>query len=162
MDMLDAELAPVMLAALISLLAIGGVTIYALRQRHSRRERELAAELERTRAELDRVKQFLAGEPQIVVVWDRADAEPRVEGEFSLVSEAMNPRRILSFGAWLEPEVATRVQAAVDKLLARGEGFAMTEASLKGRHLELAGRAIGGNAVMRIRDVSGDRLAIGT
>ena len=34
----------------------------------------------------------------------------------------------------------------------------MTVASLKGRHLELAGRAIGANAVMRIRDVSGDRL----
>ena len=70
----------------------------------------------------------------------------------------MNPHRILSFGGWLEPEVAARLEDAVGKLLSRGEGFSFTEASLKGRHLEIAGRAIGGNAVMRIRDVSGDRL----
>ena len=132
----------------------------SMRRRHAARERELAIELERARAEIERVKQFLAGEPQIVVVWDRADAEPRVEGEFNLVSEAMNPHRILSFNGWLEPQTAARIEEAVAKLLSRGEPFLMTVASLKGRHLEVSGRAFGGNAVMRIRDVSGDRLEL--
>jgi signal transduction histidine kinase len=36
----------------------------------------------------------------------------------------------------------------------------LTVASLKGRHFELVGRAIAGNAVMRIRDISGDRLQL--
>jgi signal transduction histidine kinase len=158
LDMLDAELAPIMMAALILIVALFAAMMSSTRRKHAQRERELGADLERTRAELDRVKQFLAGEPQIVVVWDRADAEPRVEGEFTLVSEAMNPRRILSFGGWLDPETAARIEESVGKLLSRGEGFAATVASLKGRHLEIAGRAIGANAVMRIRDVSGDRL----
>jgi signal transduction histidine kinase len=154
----DLEPAPVLLAALILVLALGVATIASMRRRYAAKERELGAELERTRAELDRVKQFLAGEAQVVVVWDRAETEPRVEGEFALVSEAMNPRRILSFSAWLDKETAARVEDSVNKLLSRGEGFSATVASLKGRHLELAGRAIGGNAVMRIRDISGDRL----
>ncbi len=89
--MLDAEIAPVMLAALIVFAALGGITMYALRRRYAARERELSGDLERARAELDRLRHFIEVEPQIVVVWDRADAEPRVEGEFSLVSDAMNP-----------------------------------------------------------------------
>ena len=156
--MLDADIAPVMLAALIVFAALGGITMYALRRRYAARERELSSDLERARAELDRLRHFIEVEPQIIVVWDRADSEPRVEGEFSLVSEAMNPHRILSFGAWLEPEVAAKLEGAINTLLARGEGFSFTEASLRGRHLEIVGRAIAGNAVMRIRDVSGDRL----
>ncbi len=91
-----------MLAALIVIIALGVLTMTTMRRRHAQKERDLALELERARAEADRVKQFLAGEPQIVVVWDRADAEPRVEGEFALVSDAMNPRRILSFSGWLD------------------------------------------------------------
>ena len=157
-DLFDAQLVPILLAALILTIALGGMMMTTLRRHHAQRERELGAEFERVRAELERVKQFLAAEAQIVIVWDRADAEPRVEGEFNLVSEAINPRRILSFNGWLEPETATRIEEAVAKLLSRGEGFATTVASLKGRHLELAGRAISGNAVLRIRDVSGDRL----
>jgi signal transduction histidine kinase len=155
--LLDIEPAPVLLAALILCLALGVATIAFMRRRSAARERELALELERTRAELDRVKQFLAGEAQVVVVWDRAESEPRVEGEFALVSEAMNPRRILTFSAWLDAETAARVEEATAKLLSRGEGFSLTVSGLKGRHFELVGRAIGGNAVMRIRDISGDR-----
>ena len=157
-DLFDAEQAPVMLAALIIIIALGALLLTSMRRRHAQKERELAQELERTRAEVDRVKQFLAGEPQIVVVWDRADNEPRVEGEFALVSDAMNPRRILAFSGWLDAENAARVEDMVGKLLSRGEGFSAEVASLRGRHLELVGRAIGGNAVLRIRDISGDRL----
>ena len=158
LDLFDAELAPVMLASLILIIALGALMLTTTRARHAQRERELAQELERARAEVERVKQFLAGEPQIVVVWDRADSEPRVEGEFSLVSDAMNPRRILAFSGWLDPETAARVEGMVARLLSRGDSFSDEVASLRGRHLELAGRAIAGNAVMRIRDISGDRL----
>ena len=41
---------------------------------------------------------------------------------------------------------------------ARGEAFHFNVESLAGRTLELDGRAVSGRAVMRIRDVSGDRL----
>jgi signal transduction histidine kinase len=156
--MYDADLAPIMLATLILILALGALALGNMRRHHGQRERELGADLERTRADLERARQFLASEPQIVIVWDKADSEPRVEGEFNLVSEAMNSRRILSFPAWLDAAGAERVQEWVGKLLSRGEGFSAEVASLKGRRLEVSGRAIGGAAVMRIRDISGDRL----
>src|SRR6202012_5970249 len=42
----------------------------------------------------------------------------------------------------------------------RGEAFRMPLTSLAGRHIEAEGRPVGGRAVMRIRDVSGDRLGL--
>ena len=129
------------------------------RYRWTRREREIAGELERTRAELDRANLFLASEPQIVIVWDRPDAAPRLEGEHTLVADAPSAERVLSF-AWLEPALATKAREALVRLLERGETFSLTIAGLKGRHFEIVGRPVAGNAVMRIRDVSGDRLQL--
>ena len=76
------------------------------RRRWTQREAELASELARTRAALDRANLFLASEPQILVAWDRPDGEPRIEGDFSLVADAPSPRRVLAFASWLEPGLA--------------------------------------------------------
>ena len=126
----------------------------------TRRVRELEMELARTNAKLDRAALILRSESQIVVSWDRPDAEPTVEGEFALVADAPQWRRILSYAAWLEPSVAARVEEATERLLKRGEAFSTAVVSLRGRHLEIDGRPVSGSAVMRIRDVSGDRLQL--
>ena len=76
------------------------------RRRWTQREAELASELARTRAALDRANLFLASEPQILVAWDQPGGEPRIEGDFSLVADAPSPRRILAFGSWLAPDLA--------------------------------------------------------
>ena len=67
-------------------------------------------------------------------------------------------RRVLGFGSWLPPEQAQQLDGHVAWLRERGEGFRMPVVSLGGRHLETEGRAVAGRAVVRIRDVSGDRL----
>jgi len=130
------------------------------RRRWTQREAELASELARTRAALDRANLFLASEPQILLAWDRTDGEPRVEGDFALVADAPTPRRVLAFSSWLEPGLATTMQQAVERLLGRGEAFSLAAAGLRGRHFEIDGRAIAGCAVVRIRDVSGERLQL--
>jgi len=130
------------------------------RRRWTRREAELASELTRTRAALDRANLFLASEPQILLAWDRPDGEPRIEGDFSLVADAPSPRRVLAFASWLEPAIAANLQQAVERLLGRGEAFSLAAASLKGRHFEIDGRAVAGCAVVRILDVSGERLQL--
>ena len=130
------------------------------RRRWTQRESELASELARTRAALDRANLFLASEPQILLAWDRPDGEPRIEGEFSLVADAPSPRRVLAFSSWLEPSLAANLQQAVERLLGRGEAFSLAAASLKGRHFEIDGRAVAGCAVVRILDVSGERLQL--
>ena len=47
------------------------------------------------------------------------------------------------------------MEHAVDALRADGEGFSMQLMTLAGRAIEADGRAIGGRAVLRLRDVSG-------
>ena len=130
------------------------------RRRWTQRESELTGELARARASLDRANLFLASEPQILVAWERPHSEPRIEGDFALVADAPQSRRVLAFSTWLEPTLAGAVAGAVDRLLERGEAFSIAAASLKGRHFEIDGRAVAGCAVMRIRDVSGDRLQL--
>jgi signal transduction histidine kinase len=130
------------------------------RRRWTQREAALASELVRTRAALDRANLFLASEPQILVAWDQPGGEPRIEGDFSLVADAPSPRRVLAFGSWLEPDLAATMDHAIERLLERGEAFSLAAASLKGRHFEIDGRAVAGCAVMRIRDISGERLQL--
>ncbi len=130
------------------------------RRRWTQRESQLSSELTSARAALDRANLFLSAEPQIVVAWGTASGEPDIEGDLSLVMDVAMPRRVLGFGSWLAPESAQKIEQCVEKLRSRGEGFRLALVSIGGRHLEAEGRPIGGRAVMRIRDVSGDRLEL--
>jgi signal transduction histidine kinase len=130
------------------------------RHNWTRREKALTAELTQTHARLDRANLFLSTEPQIVIAWGAADGEPEIEGDYSLVTDTPLPRRVLGFGSWLAPDLAQKMDQAVERLRERGEGFSVAVASSRGRHFEIEGRAVAGRAVMRIRDVSGDRLQL--
>jgi signal transduction histidine kinase len=150
------------LVVLILLLFATFTTVLHLLGRHNwtRREKALNAELTQTHARLDRANLFLSTEPQIVIAWNSADGDPEIEGDYSLVTDAPLPRRVLGFGSWLAPDLAQKMDHAVERLRERGEGFSVAVASSRGRHFEIEGRAVAGRAVMRIRDVSGDRLQL--
>jgi PAS domain-containing protein len=126
----------------------------------TRRVVELETELARTNAKLDRAALMLRSEPQILVSWDRLDAEPTIEGDFALVADSPLSSRVLAFGSWLNPAQAAKIEEATERLLTRGEAFAAAVVSLRGRHLELDGRPVSGSAMMRIRDISGERLQL--
>jgi signal transduction histidine kinase len=128
------------------------------RRRWTKAEAAASLELNNLRAKLDRAGVFLAAEPQIIIAWGGTSDKPELEGDLTLVSAAPIPRRVLAFGAWLPASIAQNLDECVDKLRARGESFRLSAESLNGRHFEIDGRAISGRAVMRIRDVSGDRL----
>ncbi len=128
------------------------------RRRWMRAEAVASLELNNLRAKLDRAGVFLAAEPQIIIAWGGPSEEPDLEGDLTLVTGAPIVRRILAFGAWLPADVAQKLDHCVDRLRARGESFRLAVESLSGRRFEIDGRAVSGRAVMRIRDVSGDRL----
>ncbi|MDU6140143.1 sensor histidine kinase, partial [Bradyrhizobium sp.] len=67
------------------------------------------------------------------------------------------PQRILAFGSWLPPEPALQLDRAVDALREAGEGFLLHLTSSHGHAIEAMGRAIGGQAIVRIRELSGLR-----
>lgn len=123
-------------------------------------ENNLNAENNELRIKLDRARVFLSAEPQIIIAWGSASGEPDIEGDIALVSDVPIARRVLGFGSWLKPVPAQEMENAVERLRERGEGFRLALISSNGRHLEAEGRAIAGRAILRIRDVSGDRLEL--
>ena len=147
-------------AALAAVTCAGALVHLASRRKWARRERQLVNELTATRADLDRSNSFLAAESQILVSWRHAGDEPDVAGDLGLAMEQPTTTRVLAFGAWLPASHAKELDARVETLRARGEGFRLALVTLTGRHLEAQGRAVGGRAVLRIRDVSGDRLEL--
>lgn len=125
-----------------------------------KREAELAAQVAQTSAKLDRAETFIACEPQIFIAWDGPDSEPDIAGAPLLVTNLLAPRRALGFGAWLAPDSARELEAKVEQLRHRGEGFRLALVGLTGRHFDAEGRAVSEHAVLRIREVSGDRLEL--
>lgn len=153
-------------AEFVSLALTGGLALFAVvvafthlgeRKAWSRREARLAAELEATRKRLDRAEIFLSSEPQLFVSWDNAAGEPDIENG---LNDPAFARRVLAFGSWLGPEEAGALQERVDRLRQNGEGFHLSLASLQGRRFDAEGRAVAGRAVLRIREVSGERLEL--
>jgi hypothetical protein len=61
------------------LLATITAVLHLVGRRSGRRVQELETELARTNAKLDRAALMLRSEPQILVSWDRLDAEPTIE-----------------------------------------------------------------------------------
>jgi len=142
----------------LGVIAFGVVTsIMLVRTRRRAAIAEAAArrEIETLSAETDRVNALLLSEPQIVVAWPAGSDQPDIIGDVTIVTLATMPQRVLAFGSWLAPDQAQAMQGAVDRLRDNGEAFALTLSTVGGKSIEAEGRAIGGRAVMRLRDVSG-------
>ena len=64
---------------------------------------------------------------------------------------------MLAFGTWLAPEPSLRLERAIDTLRNNAEGFALNVATASGRAIEAVGRVVGGQAIVRFRELSGLR-----
>ncbi len=149
-----------LIAGLILFSTLTALFYAAGRRRWLRRESELHAEIAVLRGRLDRAELFPSAESQIVVVWGGADEEADIEGDISLVAEASAARRALAFDSWLAADAARNLADSVARLRAYGEAFRCSVATLAGRGLDVEGRPVNGCAVMRIRDVGGERLEV--
>jgi signal transduction histidine kinase len=153
----------------VGLAVVMGLVIFATttalihlnqRRRWADRDAALVAENGELRARNDRADLFLAAEPQIIVAFSATSGEPEVEGDASILSDGAATRRPLAFGSWLPPVHAQSVENAVDRLKARGEAFCMALKATSGKVIEIDGRPVMGRAVLRLREISGDRLEL--
>ena len=105
MASVPANVVGLVILSLMLLATITAVLHLIGRRIWTRRVVELETELARTNAKLDRAALMLRSEPQILVSWDRLDAEPTIEGDFALVAEfaAVVPRARLRFVAQSAP-----------------------------------------------------------
>ncbi|MET0723445.1 MAG: PAS-domain containing protein [Tardiphaga sp.] len=155
------------LAALTLALAVLGFSVVATillmrnRLRAEKTEAQLRTDLHALQIEADRFRALLFAEPQVLVSWAAGDSRPEISGDSSLLMsqdpQGHQPQRILAFGTWLPPEPALQLDHAVNALLEAGEGFVLNLTTSTGRAIEAMGRAIGGQAIVRIRELSGLR-----
>lgn len=146
------------LALTLGVLLFAVVTAVMLVRTKSRgAQAEIAAreEIIELKAEVDRVHALLLAEPQVVVAWAAGDSTPEIFGDTTMMTPASAPHRVLAFGTWLEPAQARTMERLVEGLRNEGQSFATPLTTLSGRPIEAEGRAIGGRAVLRLRDVSG-------
>jgi len=108
----------------------------------------------RLREEIDRANALLLSEPQIVIDWPAGSDEPSIAGDPAIIGLS-GPQQLLVFGGWLEAGKAAVMERAVEALRARGEPFSMTLSTLGGHPIDVQGRAVGGHAVLRLKEAGG-------
>src|ERR1700682_5193379 len=155
------------IAALTTALALLGFSVVAAillmrtRVRAAGSEARLRSDIGDLQVQADRFRALLFAEPQILISWAAGDNRPQISGDTALLmpqeSQQYQPQRILAFGTWLPPEPALQMDHAVDALLEAGEGFLLNLTTANGHAIEAMGRAIGGQAIVRIRELSGLR-----
>jgi signal transduction histidine kinase len=144
----------VLVLGLVFFTVVTAIMLLRARARAARLEAWSRDEIAALRSDLDRANALLLTEPQIMVEWPAASDEPSIEGDPSIIGVAA-AHRVLAFGTWLEGAAARAMEDAVEALRRRGEAFSMTLTTRQGRPIEVQGRAIGGRAVLRLKDASG-------
>src|SRR6185437_6949600 len=154
-------------AVLTTALALLGFSVVAaILQKHTRlraakNETRLRSDVQALQTEADRYRALLFAEPQILISWPAGDNRPQISGDITLLlppdSPHSQPQRILASGTWLPPEPALQMDHALDALREAGEGFLLNLTASNGRAFEAMGRAIGGQAIVRIRELGGLR-----
>jgi signal transduction histidine kinase len=147
--------------ALLGFSVLAAILLMRTRVRAAGNEARLRADIQSLQGEADRFRALLFAEPQILISWAAGDNRPQITGDTSLLlpqdSQHQSLQRILAFGTWLPPEPALQMDHAVDALREAGEGFLLNLATSNGHAVEAMGRAIGGQAIVRIRELNGLR-----
>ncbi len=160
---MEAALNNVAWAAVTAGTALAALIAFTLFLRARRDERLVAAQREAAvlRTALDRTEALLDADDQKTVVWESATSEPRVFGGLAERVGAPSDRAsFLAFSSWLSVDTAGELEAAIDKLRRQGEGFCIAVRAAGGALLEATGRTSGRRAVLRLRELTGERRSL--
>jgi signal transduction histidine kinase len=143
--------------ALLGFSVMAAILLVRTRIRSARKEARLRTDIAQLQLQADRYRALLFAEPQILIAWNAGVHRPQISGDTAILVPADQPQRILAFGTWMPPEPALQLDRAVDALREAGEGFLLHLTTTNGHAIEAMGRAIGGQAIVRIRELSGLR-----
>jgi signal transduction histidine kinase len=144
-----------LLLGVISFAVVTAILLVHTRSRSAQAAGAARQEITALHEALDRAHALLLSEPQLLIAWAPAVEEPDFFGDIGVLAAKATPRRALAFGTWLDADQAQKMERALEALRSHGEGFAIMLTTLSGRPIEARGRALGGRAVLRLRDVSG-------
>lgn len=145
------------LATVVGVIAVVGLFMLLDTMTASRRRTEAArGEARELRQKLSAAEALIQAEPQVLMHWEPTKGlsvvTHTVTGVPGLPTDHVE---ILRFGKWLDPRSATSLKSALDALFASGRAFNVILKTATGGHVEADGRAAGGRAVLRLKDVAG-------
>lgn len=151
-------------AAVLGFSVVAAILLMRTRLRAAHIESRLLSDNQALQLEADRFRALLFAEPQVLISWAAGEDRPDISGDVAMLmpqgADPFNPQRLLAFGSWLLPEQALAMDHAIDNLREAGEGFQLNLSTAAGRTIEAMGRAIGGQAIVRIRELSGVRMEL--
>lgn len=114
------------------------------------------------RAQLATAESITRAEPQILFLWE-PDRPLRIVTNTlrNVPGLPADQPELLRFSNWLEPKSVAQLKSGLDSLFASGLSFNVILRTLDGGIVEADGRAAGGRAVLRLRDVAGYRRDLG-
>lgn len=151
-----------LLIAIIALVAfLAGLAIWHVMNAARRQATVARAETQKLRRNLASTDAVIKAEPQILLFWEQEQAVRVVA--HTLTTVAGVPERhadILRFGQWLQTDSAKTLKTALHELFISGHAFNIILQTRENAAIEAEGRAAGGRAVLRLKDVSGFKLEL--
>ncbi|MEQ1646940.1 MAG: ATP-binding protein [Hyphomicrobiaceae bacterium] len=101
---------------------------------------------------------IVSAENQVLIFWEQGQRAQLMKHTLHSVPGLPTDAQALEhFGDWLEGHSAIELKEGLDALFAEGRAFNLMLRTTSGGHLEADGRAAGGRAVLRLRDLVGYR-----
>jgi signal transduction histidine kinase len=153
-----ARLRQILLFAAVFGLALAGAALLGLPQTLFRSWTQQPPEIVALRRALQAAEAVIHAEKQVLVLWERGErVKVMVHSLTNVPGLPDDPGAIERFGQWLNPNSAQDLKAALEQLFVSGKAFNLIVRTTVGAHLEADGRAAGGRALLRLRDVAGHR-----
>ncbi len=113
-------------------------------------------ELSELRRSLLVAESIIKAEPQALVLWEQGQPV-RVMVHTLASVPGLPPRHsdLLRFGGWVDAASAQDLRRGLDALFADGRPFSQLLKTTAGGYVEADGRAAGGRAILRLREVTG-------
>ncbi len=116
------------------------------------------AQVAELRKALDRAEALLASDDQKTIIWDTPDSSPQVLGALpERVGVPFDRKEFRAIGRWLQADSVSQLETAVQRIRRYGEGFQFAANALNGSVLEVTGRTNGKRAIVRFRELTGER-----
>lgn len=144
----------------IAFAVVTAVMLVRTRMRANRADMEARAAIGSLRMQVERAAGLLCADPQVLVMWDALDGAPEILGDLAIIGCGPDPLSALDFVSWLPTDQARSLTVSLAALRSRGESFNLALTTLGDHYLEAEGRALGGRAVLRLKEVSGARRAL--
>ena len=148
--------APVVLAFIGAAIVAAGAFALRLTPASARGDLDVRRELQELRKNLVTAEAILNAEPQVLVYWEQGQSVRLML--HTLTGVAGMPwaePELLRFGAWLDVASAQELKAGLDALFKDGQPFSVLLRTAAGAHIEADGRAAGGRAILRLREIAG-------